>query len=129
MYQAVDHVAIRVKDLDAAIANYEKLGFKLERQGLVESLGIKQAIFPLGDSGSFIEIVEPTDPDMAVGRALSRYGEGIHTIALAVDDVNQTASSLKAQGVNIIGPEGDGGVAFIHPRETYGVLFQLVHRP
>ena len=128
MYQALDHVAIRVKDLDVAVASYEKLGFKLERRGLVESLGIKQAIFPLGDSGGFIEIVEPTNPDLAVGRALSRYGEGIHTIALVVDDVNETASNLKSQGVNIIGPEGDGGVAFIHPREAYGVLFQLVQR-
>jgi len=123
MYIGLDHIAIRVKDLDTAIKQYEKLGFTLERQGQVETLGIRQAIC---DSGSFIELVEPTDPNKAVGKALERYGEGIHTVALSVDDVTSTVTPLKEAGVNVILPDGDGETAFVHPKETYGILLQLV---
>ena len=126
MYVGLDHIAIRVKDLDTAIRQYEKLGFTLERQGRVESLGIRQAIFALGNSRSFIELVEPIDPNKAVGKALERYGEGIHTVAVSVDDLTATVTPLKEAGVNVILPDGDEGTAFVHPKETYGVLLQLV---
>ena len=126
MYVGLDHIAIRVKDLNAAIKQYQKLGFILKRQGEVGTLGIRQAIFALGDSDSFIELVEPTDPTKAVGQALERYGEGIHTVALAVDDITSTVNPLKEAGVNVILPESDGATAFVHPKETYGILLQLV---
>ena len=74
----IDHVVMRVKDLDAGIANYEKLGMKLEKTLETEGIG-KQAIFRF-DDGTFIELVQPTDPASPVGAALEKRGEGVHTV-------------------------------------------------
>jgi methylmalonyl-CoA epimerase len=118
-----DHLVVRVPDLDAAVSTYrDGLGLTLDRTGENEALGIKQAFFNL-PNGGFIEIVAPTDPQGAVGRALESRGEGIHAIALAVDDLEATVASMKAAGVRLIG-EG-GPQVFVHPKSTHGLLLQL----
>jgi len=118
-----DHVVVRVKDFDAGVATYrDGLGLELERTAESEALGIKQAFFQLPDGG-FLEVVAPTNPESAVGRAVEGRGEGIHTFAMAVDDLGATVESLKANGVQLIG-EG-GPQVFVHPKSAHGVLLQL----
>jgi methylmalonyl-CoA/ethylmalonyl-CoA epimerase len=120
----VDHVVIRVKDLDDGIKTYrDVLGFALSRTAQNPAIG-KQAFFDLPDGG-FIELVAPLTPDSAVGKALEKNGEGIHTIALAVDDLAATAAALKARGASLI---GGGPVQFVHPKSTHGVLLQLFEK-
>ncbi|MBI4234575.1 MAG: VOC family protein [Chloroflexi bacterium] len=130
MYKWIDHVVVRVSSLDKAIATYrDKLGMKLERRGELRSQGIKNAVFPLGRSGRFLELVEPLGPETPVGRALARSGEGVHLVALAVENLGQAAQDLKAQGVELLDQTADGQrFVFIHPRATHGVLIQLVER-
>ena len=119
----VHHIVVRVRDLDEGIASYrDGLGLELERTAESEALGIKQAFFQFPDGG-FLELVAPTDPESAVGRALESRGEGVHTIALAVDDVAATAERAKAGGARLIG-EG-GPQVFIHPKSAHGLLVQL----
>ena len=120
---AFDHLVVRVKDIDEGIATYrDKVGLTLDRTEESEALGIKQAFFNLPDGG-FIEVVAPTSSDSAVGKALEGRGEGIHTVAFAVDDLDATCAAMKAGGAQLIG-EG-GAQVFVHPRSTHGVLLQL----
>ena len=120
---AFDHLVVRVDNIDEGIATYrDELGLKLDRRDKSEALGIKQAFFNL-PGGGFIELVAPTDPQSAVGQALDKRGEGIHTVAFAVDDLAATCESLKAKGTRLIG-EG-GPQVFVHPKSTHGVLLQL----
>ena len=124
----VDHVVVRVKDIDEGIATYrDKLGMELERTAESDALGIKQAFFQLSDGG-YIEVVAPTNDQAAVGRAIESRGEGIHTIAMAVDDIEAAIESMQAQDVQLIGADNPQGQVFIHPRSAHGVLVQLVEK-
>ncbi len=118
-----DHLVVRVKDIEAGIATYrDGLGLELERTDESEALGIKQAFFQL-PGGGFIELVAPTDPESAVGRALESRGEGIHTMAMEVDDLEGTVAAMRDAGIRLIG-EG-GPQVFVHPKSTHGILLQL----
>ena len=123
---AFDHLVVRVADIDEGIATYrDTLGLTLDRTDESAALGIKQAFFNL-PGGGFIEVVAPTDPQSAVGQALDKRGEGIHTVAFAVDDLSGACEALKAGGARLIG-EG-GSQVFVHPKSTHGLLLQLSER-
>lgn len=120
---AFDHLVIRVSDLDEGIKTYrDTLGLKLDRTAESAALGVKQAFFNLPDGG-FIEVVAPLEAQSAVGQALEKRGEGIHTVAFAVEDLDAACATLKAGGARLIG-EG-GPQVFVHPKSTHGVLLQL----
>ena len=120
---AFDHLVVRVGDLDEGIATYrDTLGLTLDRTDESATLGIKQAFFNL-PGGGFIEVVAPIDAQSAVGQALEKRGEGIHTVAFAVDDLQATCARLKEGGARLIG-EG-GSQVFVHPKSTHGILLQL----
>lgn len=126
--RGVDHVVVRVKDFEAGIETYrDSLGLELERTAESQAIGIKQAFFPLRDGG-FLEVVAPLGSETPVGKAIESRGEGIHTVALAVDDMQQTVKDLQEKGVQLIGADRPGGQVFIHPRSAHGVLVQLVER-
>ena len=119
----VHHVVIRVEDFDSSVKNWESIiGNPVTRIDQNDDLGIKQAFFDL-PGGGFIEIVSPTNPDGAVGKALVARGEGIHTLAMSVNNLDETLDSLKIAGVQLIG-EG-GRQVFIHPKSANGLLVQL----
>ncbi|NOX50468.1 MAG: methylmalonyl-CoA epimerase [Gammaproteobacteria bacterium] len=118
-----DHLVVRVNDIDEGIATYrDQLGLTLDRTAQSEVLGIKQAFFNLANGG-FIELVAPTDTNSAVGKALAGRGEGVHTIAFEVDDLDATCAAMKQGGARLIG-EG-GPQVFVHPKSTHGILLQL----
>ncbi len=122
-FKGVDHLVIRVKDIDTSIETWrDKFGMELERTAESEVLGIKQAFFQL-DTGGFIELVSPTDNESAVGRALESRGEGLHTMALEVDDVDAMVKQLQDKGVKLIGV-GTPQV-YIHPKSANGMLVQI----
>lgn len=117
-FTGVHHVVVRVNDLDAAIANYNRiLGFGPD---LAESepLKARQAFYRF-DNGTFVELIQPTDESSPIASSLAKLGEGIHTIALAVDDRAATARGLDDAGVRTLGG------AFVHPGAANGVLVQL----
>jgi methylmalonyl-CoA epimerase len=122
-FNGVDHVAIRVKDIDDAIATWrDKFGMELDRTAESVELGIKHAFFQLAN-GSFLELVAPTDKQSAVGKAISSRGEGIHIVSLNVDDLDATVEHLQENGVQLIGV--DSPQVFIHPKSANGVLVHL----
>jgi len=122
----IDHVVIRVNDLDVAIESYKKMGMELTRTLETPAIG-KQAIFRLPND-TFVELVAPLSPDSAVGKALEKRGEGVHTVCFSVDDLNDTTSVMKDNGAAVIEAEGLEGIAFVHPKSTHGVLLQVTEK-
>ena len=123
----IDHIVVRVNDIDESLKDYEnKLGMKASKgPDQIPELGMTRAILPLGDDGRFIEIAEPLGEDGAIGRALERYGEGVHLVALAVDDLAAATAEMKANGARIIEA---GTQVFVHPKDGHGVMYQLIER-
>ncbi len=121
----VDHVVIRVKDRGKAVERYQALGLELSTTTENPAVG-KVAIFRLAD-GFFLELVEPLSPESPIGRALESRGEGVHSIALAVDNLEASIDDLKARGAPIIPAEGLP-LAFIHPKATPGAMLQIMER-
>lgn len=121
--KGIDHIAIRVRDIEEGIANYTKMGFELTKQ--LETPGIgKQAIFRFAD-GTFIELVAPLGADSAVGRALESRGEGVHSVVITTDDFDADVAAMAESGANVL-PAGElAGNVFLHPKSSNGVLLQI----
>ncbi len=125
----VHHVAVVVRDLDAALGFYrDTLGMPLELVLPVPSDQVRIGFLTVGESR--IELVEPTSDDTGVARFLTSRGEGFHHVCFEVPDVAATLAELADAGVELIdrAPRAgaDGPVAFIHPRSAHGVLVELV---
>ena len=119
----IDHVVIRVKDIDEGIANYQKMGYTLSKQ--LETPGIgKQAIFRF-PNGTFIELVAPLSPDSAVGKAIESRGEGVHSIVVKTEKFKDSLQEMTDNGVTVIQSEDLPDNAFVHPKSSNGVLVQI----
>ncbi len=129
----LDHVAIAVHDLDAAIeAHRRQYGVEPAHREVVESQGVEEAMLALG--GSYVQLLRPLGPDTPVGRFLERRGEGLHHIAYAVADIDEALAHLEGRGVELIDREARPGgrgarIAFVHPRAFAGTLVELVEVP
>ncbi len=128
MIKKVDHIAIVVKNIEAAARVYtEALGIPLTHIQEQPDDAVRVGFLPVGDSE--IELVEPTSADSGVARFLERRGEALHHICLEVDDLEQELVSLKERGVELIDQEtrqgAVGRVAFLHPRAANGILIEL----
>ncbi len=126
----IDHIGIAVKSLTDAVKVYENtLGLKVSGYETVEDQGVKLAMIPLGDSR--IELLEPLHPESPVEKFMAKRGEGIHHIALSVDNIEEALERFKASGARLIDTVPRRGahnskIAFIHPSSTNGVLLELV---
>jgi methylmalonyl-CoA epimerase len=128
----VHHVAVVVRDMEAALATYrDQLRLPLDVLLPIESDGVRIAFLPVGESS--IELVEPTDDATGVARFLETRGEGFHHVCLEVDDVAAELDRLAGNGLELIDREprrgAEGPVAFIHPRSCHGVLVELIEAP
>lgn len=123
----IDHIVVRVNDINQSLEDYEtKLGMKASKgPDAIPAMGMTRAILPLGDDGRFIELAEPLGEGGAIGGALERYGEGVHLVALAVDNLAEAAAGMKANGARVI---ETGTQVFIHPKDGHGVMYQLIER-
>lgn len=126
---ALDHVAIAVRNLDAAIAYYvDVLGFAPPRIEEVSDQQVRTAIF--GHGRGRLELVCPTDAASGVAKYLDKRGEGLHHICVEVEDLPAALAALEAKGAQLIdriprvGAEG-ARIAFIHPKGAHGVLTEL----
>lgn len=122
----LDHVAIAVTDLDEAVRLHERLtgtpGSPVER---LEAQGVRVAFV------GAVELLEPLEPDTAVGRFLARHGPGLHHLAYRTPDLSAELERAAAAGFELIDSRPRAGarghrVAFLHPRSTGRVLVELV---
>lgn len=128
----LDHIGIAVRSIVEARKLYESLGLQVVREETVEHERVRTAMIPAGESR--IELLEPTDPASPIGRFLAKRGEGLHHIALHVEDISAALESLKAQGARLISEDiqiGAGGhlYFFVHPSSAGGVLLEICQDP
>lgn len=126
----LDHVVIAVKDLEAAVATYQK-NFGLTRESAaqdVPALGIRNTFLPISDSK--IEIVEPLGEKSPIAQFIEKSGEGMYLLSLDIDYLPGAVQALSEKGVkaNVVKSPNSGDIAFISPKHTHGVLLQLVSR-
>ncbi|MBW4027882.1 methylmalonyl-CoA epimerase [Acidipila rosea] len=124
----IDHIGIAVKSIASARSLYEALGMRVLNMETVEHEQVRTAMIPVDESR--IELLEPTAEDSPVGRFLAKRGEGLHHIALHVDDISTTLESLKSKGIRLVSEDiqiGAGGhlYFFIHPSSAGGVLVEI----
>jgi methylmalonyl-CoA epimerase len=126
----IDHLGIAVKAVADAAKMYETvLGLKVTGTDQVDDQGVKVAMLDIGESR--FELLEAIRPDSPIGKFVAKRGEGLHHIAVQVDDIEASLAQLKAAGVRLIDDAPRKGahntrVAFIHPAGTHGVLLELV---
>ena len=127
----VDHLGIAVPSLDAAVAAYEALGFRVEARHEVPTEKVRTAFLPVGES--HLELLEPTDATSVIARFLERRS-GLHHVCVLVDDLDAALAEMRSRGVPLLDETprlGAGGcrVAFVHPKGAAGVLLELKEEP
>jgi methylmalonyl-CoA epimerase len=133
MLTEIDHVAIAVNDLDAAIEYYRRAyGVDVEHREVVERDGVEEALLRVADS--YVQLLTPVRDDSTVAKYLERKGEGLHHVGYRVDSCAAALDRLKAEGFQVIDEEPRPGsrgttVAFVHPKGAFGTLIELVEEP
>ncbi len=126
----IDHVAIAVSDLEAAIDYYQRaFGATVDHREVVESDGVEEALLKVAES--YVQLLTPTRPDSPVAKSIEKRGEGLHHIGYRVDDCAAALESMRAAGAKLIDEvprPGSRGttVAFVHPKGSFGTLIELV---
>jgi len=129
LIKGIHHVGMAVSNLDDALRTYKSaLGLEPNFVKEVKDQKIRVASFKLGDSS--IELFEPTDPTSTVAAFLAKRGEGMHHIALTVDDIRSALEAAEKAGATAIDREPRIGaegqlIAFLHPKSTKGTLVEL----
>jgi methylmalonyl-CoA epimerase len=129
MIKRVHHIGIAVKNLKESTALFEMLlGTKAEIHG-APSQRVTEACFKLGNEVE-IDLLEPMGEDSTVAKFLEKRGEGLHHIALEVEDISAGLKEMEHKGVQLIDKVPREGVAgqigFLHPKSANGVLIELI---
>lgn len=128
----VDHIGIVVRDLDAALGLYTRL-FSLPEARVIEEheLGLRVALVHVGEA--MLEFLQPMHDNTGVSDFLRTRGEGLHHLALHVDNVAQKLEEFRREGIRLVDevprPGPAGLIAFAHPKSFHGVLMELVQTP
>lgn len=126
----IDHVAIAVNDLEAAIQYYQDtFGAEVDHREVVDSDGVEEALLKVAES--YIQLLTPTRDDSPVAKYLEKKGEGLHHIGYRVSDCGAALQAIKDQGGRVIDEQPRPGsrnttVAFVHPKGAFGTLIELV---
>jgi methylmalonyl-CoA epimerase len=129
MIKRVHHIGIAVSNLKESAALFEKvLGTRAHYHSAL-SQKVNEAAFKIG-KGAEIDLLEPIGPESAVAKYLEKRGEGLHHIALEVDNINDELKAAEGKGIQLIDKEAREGVAgqigFLHPKSLSGVMIELV---
>ena len=129
----LDHVAIAVRDLDAAIEYYQRaFGAEVAHREVVESDGVEEALIKVADS--YIQLTAATREDSPIAKSIEKRGEGLHHVGYRVDDCAAALASVRRNGgalIDEVPRPGSRGttVAFVHPKGAFGTLIELVEEP
>ena len=128
----IEHVGIAVNDLNGVSDTFgDLLGMELRIREKIADQQVMTDIYKTGNSK--LEFLKATNPDSPIARFIDKKGEGIHHIALIVDNLQSALDYLSQQSVQLIdnkpriGAEGLS-IAFIHPKSTGGILIELCQK-
>lgn len=125
----IEHIGIAVSDLKSAIKFYEDvLGLECYAIEEVPDQNVRTAFFRIGETK--IELLESSDPEGPLGKFIEKRGEGIHHIALAVENVDAALHEMEGKGIQLIDKQPRKGaegmlIGFLHPKSTFSVLTEL----
>lgn len=129
MNPSIHHIAIVVRDMDAALAFYrDALGLEMTERREAPEEGVEIAFLPAGEGE--IELLRPLSDEGGIARFLEKRGEGLHHVCLAVADVEAAMERLRAAGAQLLSEEPRVNVhgtryVFVHPKSAHGVLLEL----
>ncbi|WP_281202290.1 methylmalonyl-CoA epimerase [Cytobacillus kochii] len=132
MIKKIDHIGIAVRSLAQSLPFYtETLQLPLLGIEEVKSEGIKVAFIQIGETK--LELLEPQTDESAVAKFIAKRGEGLHHVALGVHSIQERIEEMKTKGIQMIQDQpkmGAGGasVAFMHPKSTGSVLYELCEK-
>ena len=133
MIRRLDHIAIAVPDMEAAIARFvDDLGIELAGREDVPSESTSTAFLPI--DGTKIELIHPIAGEGPVAAYLEKRGGGLHHLCFETDDIEADMARLKEKGYLFLSEAPKPGahgtrVAFIHPKSCGGVLIELAEHP
>lgn len=131
MDKKLSHVGIAVRDINQAVQFFaEKMGLKVVDRGT--GRGFHVAFLSTG--GTPIELIQDVSPGGIITKFIEKRGEGVHHLSFEVDDIRSAMETMRAQGIACLDQESREGahnslVAFLHPKDTLGVLIELVEFP
>ncbi len=106
MIRRLDHVAVAVADTDVALVYFrDHLGLEVVAVDFPPEVPVKLTYLDLGNT--YLQLVEPLDPDHALGAWLATHGEGLHHICFGVDDVNEELERIAPEHLPLL-PIGSG---------------------
>ncbi|HEY9442455.1 MAG TPA: methylmalonyl-CoA epimerase [Gemmatimonadales bacterium] len=136
MLTRIDHIGIACFDLDTTVEFYRATyGFEVEHSEVNEEQGVREAMLKINDTpdggATYLQLLEPTREDSAVGKWLAKNGEGIHHVAFGTGNVDEDAADIRGKGVRVLYDEPRIGtmgsrITFLHPKDCHGVLTELV---
>ena len=130
--QYIDHVGVAVHNLKETLAFFQEVFGAPPAEAVdLPDQGVRACLISVGQTR--LELLQPLSPDSAVGKFLERRGEGLHHLALNVDNVRQSMEALRSRGLQLVDQEPrpglSGTIAFVHPSSVYGILTELVETP
>jgi methylmalonyl-CoA/ethylmalonyl-CoA epimerase len=134
MFTRIDHVGIAVPDLDEALAFYARaFDLQVVHEEVNTEQGVREAMLRVGTGpdASMIQLLAPLRPDSAIAKFLDRAGPGVQQVAYTVTDVEAVGATLRERGLRVLYDQPRRGTAgslvnFVHPKDTGGVLIELV---
>lgn len=130
MIKRISHIGLAVENLEEAKKLFNE-NFSLQSSEKENFGELLFSFIPFEETGAQLELLESTSPDGPIAKFIEKKGQGIHHIALEVDDIHAALDNLMAKGIQLINEKPYRNahqelVAFIHPKSTYGVLIELV---
>jgi methylmalonyl-CoA/ethylmalonyl-CoA epimerase len=128
----IDHIGVAVKNLSEASKFYtDILGLQIKEKETIADQKARVYFIPVKDTN--IELLESTEPDGPIAKFIDSRGEGIHHIVIRVKNIEEALQNLKAQEIRLIDQNPRIGargikIAFVHPKETKGVLLEICER-
>jgi methylmalonyl-CoA/ethylmalonyl-CoA epimerase len=132
LFTTIDHVGIAVPDLDEAIAFYaQAFGVQSVHEETNEEQGVREAMLAVGDGQTRIQLLAPLTPESTIATFIGRSGPGLQQLAFRVEDVEAVSATLRERGLRLLYDAPKRGTAgsrvnFVHPKDTGGVLVELV---
>ena len=125
----IDHIGIAVRNLEHSNDLFSKLlGINSYKQEQVDSEAVVTSFFKMGETK--IELLQGLDEQSPIVKFIEKKGEGIHHIAIEVEDIYSEMKRLQEEGFQLLSEKPKKGadnrlICFLHPKSTNGVLIEL----
>ena len=135
LFVCIAHVGLAVPDLDEALQFHpEAMGWRLLPREKHEEQGVEEAMIGTGDQlaeNAQIQLLAPLNENSTIAKFIGRSGPGMQQLAYRVKDLDAVSATLRERGVRLLYPEArrgtnDSRINFCHPKDTGGILLELV---